>query len=123
MPLPVQRNVTGARNFYASRTDAFDEEAITLAETFAGHAAVAVANAHLYETTAALAEQMRQAMQSRAVIEQAKGIIMRERNCTADEAFNILVQLSQQSHRKLREVAQMLVEQVSSDGGLAPPLT
>jgi GAF domain-containing protein len=115
MPLPVQRNVTGALNFYAGDTNAFDDEAIALAETFAGHAAVAVANAHLYETTAALAEQMRQAMQSRAVIEQAKGILMRDRGCSADEAFDALVHLSQESHRKLRDVAQLLVDQVTGN--------
>jgi AmiR/NasT family two-component response regulator len=40
-------------------------------------------------------------MQSRAVIEQARGILMGGRRCGADEAFDILVRLSQQSHRKL----------------------
>jgi AmiR/NasT family two-component response regulator len=84
-----------------------------MAETFAGHAAVAVANAHLYETTAALADQMKQAMATRAVIEQAKGIIMRDRGCTADDAFDALVKLSQEAHVKLREVAQRLVDQTT----------
>jgi GAF domain-containing protein len=110
VPLPLQREVTGALNFYAKEVDAFDEETVDLAQTFAGHAAVAAANAHLYETTAALAEQMKQAMASRAVIEQAKGIIMRDHTCTPDEAFDALVRLSQQLHLKLREVAQRLVD-------------
>lgn len=117
MPLPIQRNVTGALNFYASSVDAFSEETIELAEMFAAHAAVAVANAHLYETTAALAEQMKEAMANRAVIEQAKGIVMRDRGCTADEAFDALALLSQQSHTKLREVAQQLVDQVRNQPG------
>jgi GAF domain-containing protein len=113
VPLPVQKDVTGAINFYARTVDAFSDEAIDMAETFAGHAAVAVANAHLYETTAALADQMKQAMATRAVIEQAKGIIMRDRGCTADEAFDALVKLSQEAHVKLREVAQRLVDQTT----------
>src|SRR3954451_2203714 len=54
VPLPVQRHVTGALNFYSTRVDAFSDEAVDLAETFGAHAAVATANAHLYETTAAL---------------------------------------------------------------------
>jgi len=45
--------------------------------------------------TAALAEQMKEAMTNRAVIEQAKGIIMRDRGCSSDEAFDVLVRLSQ----------------------------
>ena len=115
IPLPVQRQVTGALNFYATSPDAFNDQAVQLAETFAAHAAVAVANAHLYESTAILAEQMQQAMATRAVIEQAKGIIMRDNNCTPDEAFDKLVRLSQQSHRKLHDIAQMLVTQIVND--------
>jgi GAF domain-containing protein len=114
IPLPIQRHVTGALNFYGLEPDAFDDESIELAETFAAHAAVAVANAHLYDSTAALARNMQEAMATRAVIEQAKGIIMRDRRCSADDAFDALVSLSQQAHVKLREVAQRLVDQVSN---------
>jgi len=59
----------------------------------------------------ALVEQLREAMRSRAVIEQAKGIVMGERRCTAEEAFDVLVKLSQDSNRKLRDVARGLVEE------------
>jgi AmiR/NasT family two-component response regulator len=38
-------------------------------------------------------------------------MLMVQRKCDADAAFDILVQLSQHSHRKLREVAQVVVEQ------------
>jgi len=117
VPLPIQRNVTGALNFYATSVDAFSEQTVELAEMFASHAAIAVANAHLYETTAALAEQMKAAMANRAVIEQAKGIVMRDRGCGPDEAFDALALLSQQTHTKLRDVAQQLVDQVSSRTG------
>ena len=122
IPLPVQREVTGALNFYATETAAFTDEAVELAQTFAAHAAVAVANVHLYESTAALAEQMKQAMATRAAIEQAKGIIMRDRACSPDEAFDALVRLSQETHLKLRDLAQRLVEHVSA-GGSASSLT
>ena len=91
--LPVQEKVTGALNIYATEPHAFDDDAIALAQTFAGFAAVGLANAHLYETQATLAGHMQKAMQSRAVIEQAKGIIMGERRCTSDEAFTILTKL------------------------------
>ena len=47
---------------------------------------------------------MQAAMANRAVIEQAKGIIMGQRRCTPDEAFAILVKLSQDTNRKLRDV-------------------
>ncbi len=107
--LPIEEQVIGALNVYAEKAYAFDNDAIVLAQTFAGYAAVALANAHLYDTTASLAQQMQAAMESRAVIEQAKGIIMGERRCSADEAFRILTRVSQDSNRKLRDVAAALV--------------
>jgi GAF domain-containing protein len=108
--LPVHEHVTGALNIYATTPDAFDEDAITIAQTFAGFAAVALANAHLYEIQAALAGHLQKAMEHRAVIEQAKGIIMGDRRCTPDQAFHILTKLSQDTNRKLRDVASTLVE-------------
>jgi AmiR/NasT family two-component response regulator len=53
---------------------------------------------------------MQKAIENRAVIEQAKGIIMGDRRCTPDQAFAILTKLSQDSNRKLRDVATALVE-------------
>jgi GAF domain-containing protein len=107
--LPVHDQVTGALNMYATEIDAFDDEAVVLAQTFAGFAAVALANAHLYDASATLSQHMAAAMENRAVIEQAKGIIMADRHCTADDAFAILRNLSQDTNRKLREVAAALV--------------
>ncbi|PWR11613.1 histidine kinase [Micromonospora acroterricola] len=108
--LPVHETVTGALNMYSTKPEAFDDEAILLAQTFSGYAAVALANAHLYDATATLAQHMQAAMEHRAVIEQAKGIVMAERHCTPDEAFTILSKLSQDTNRKLRDVASALVD-------------
>jgi transcriptional regulator with GAF, ATPase, and Fis domain len=107
--LPVQDAVTGALNIYATEPDAFDEDALVVAHTFASYAEVAMANAYLYNAQTTLAQHMETAMRSRAVIEQAKGIIMRDRRCSADEAFTVLTKLSQHSNRKLRDVAVALI--------------
>ena len=109
MPLPVQQQVIGALNIYGEGAGAFDDQSVEVARTFAGYAAIALANAQMFAATAALAEQMKQAMESRAVIEQAKGILMGQRRCTVDEAFDILRDISQRSNRKLRDVAEALV--------------
>ncbi|MEU7618211.1 GAF and ANTAR domain-containing protein [Micromonospora rifamycinica] len=107
--LPIQEAVVGALNLYGTARQAFDAETVELAQAFAGYAAVALANAHLYSSATTLAAQMRTAMESRAVIEQAKGIIMGQRRCTADEAFGILATISQDTNRRLRDVAATLV--------------
>jgi GAF domain-containing protein len=107
--LPLRESVSGAFNVYAGKPHAFDEDAVILAETFGGYAAMAMANAHRYDSTATLGEQAQAAMDRRAVIEQAKGIIMAERRCTADEAFAVLAKVSEYSGRELGDVAAALV--------------
>ena len=109
IPVPLQREVSAALNIYGIEENAFDATSVELASTFAAYAGVALANMHLYEAQGQVAEQLQIAMHSRAVIEQAKGILMGERRCGADEAFRILVRLSQDTNRKLRDVAEALV--------------
>ena len=106
--LPLHECVRGAVNVYATEPHAFDDDAVVLAETFGGYAAVAMANAHRSDGTA-LPDRAHTAMDSRAVIEQAKGIIMAERRCTADEAFAVLAKVSEYSGRALGDVAAVLV--------------
>jgi GAF domain-containing protein len=107
--LPVPQRTIGALNMYGMNGQHFEPRALALARTFASYAAIALANAALYTTTADLARQMEQAMASRAVIEQAKGMIMAKRGCSADEAFALLRRASQRANRKLRDLAQEIV--------------
>jgi AmiR/NasT family two-component response regulator len=62
---------------------------------------------------------LRVAMESRAVIEQAKGVLMSTLGCTADAAFAVLVQQSQQQNRRVADIAAelaILQSQRSVDG-------
>jgi len=114
--LPVQHKIIGALNIYGVGDTAFDEVTVDLATTFASYAAVAVANAGLYATTANLAANLQRALDSRAVIDQAKGILMGRHGVSADAAFDLLARQSQVTQRKLREVAIDLVEEVQRGG-------
>jgi GAF domain-containing protein len=107
--LPLRESVSGAFNVYATKPHAFDEDALILAETFGGYASMAMANSHRDDSTAALADHANAAMDKRAVIEQAKGIIMAECRCSADEAFAMLAKVSQYSGREVADVAAVLV--------------
>ena len=55
-------------------------------------------------------EHLRNALQTRPVIEQAKGLLIAEHGCSPDEAFSMLDQASQRANRRLRDVAQAMVE-------------
>ena len=109
LPLPLLQDVCGALNVYSAKPDAFDEGDLELAATMASYAATPLVNAIEYTQAVDLATQLREAMNSRATIEQAKGILMERHKLTADTAFDVLVKASQTQNRKLREVAEDLV--------------
>jgi GAF domain-containing protein len=112
--LPVERRTVGALNIYGNEGGAFDDGVRELAIGFASYAAVAVANAGVYASTATLARNLQIALESRGVIDQAKGILMRDRRCSAEAAFDELVRRSNTSNRRLREIAQGIVDDVQA---------
>ncbi|WP_252538662.1 ANTAR domain-containing response regulator [Streptomyces sp. RO-S4] len=65
-------------------------------------------------------EQLRQAIASRPVIDQARGILMATYGCSSDEAWHILRDASQLSNTKLRTVAESLTASAAAEG-IAPP--
>ena len=109
LPLTAEAKVMGALNVYSQQVDAFGAEEVSVAEIVAGHASLATQVAATLHGHRELAEQLRTAMASRAVIEQAKGVIMATSGCGPDTAFERLVQQSQHENRKLREVAAEIV--------------
>ena len=110
-PLSVNDEVIGAINSYAHRRDAFAAHSIALGAQFAVPAAVAVYNAQLLASSRQRMTQLQQALRSRAVIDQAIGIIRSRSAATAEEAFDRLSRISQKEHIKLADVAQRLVEE------------
>jgi GAF domain-containing protein len=110
LPLIVGEHVIGAINCYADSQDAFGEHAVRLGSQFAGPAAVSVHNAGLLAAARARAEKLEQALDHRAVIDQAVGIIRSRSGVSAEVAFSRLVQMSQSGNIKLRVVAARLVD-------------
>jgi AmiR/NasT family two-component response regulator len=114
VPVELPEPVSAGLNMYSDRKDGFPQHDVELARTLAAYAAVALTNVHLYDSQKRVAEHLQKALESRGVIDQAKGIVMGERRCSADDAFTVLVQLSQTSNRKLRDVAQALVDSATA---------
>jgi GAF domain-containing protein len=116
VPLPYQGTTIGALNIYAGRENAFSSpESLTAGLDVAEVVAVAVANADAHAQLGDQARNMRIAMDSRAVIEQAKGVLMAQRRVDAEQAFEILRAASQRYNRKLRDIALGIV-QSTQDG-------
>ena len=110
VPLPFQGASIGALNNYARRPDAFGDEDVALGQEVAAFVAIAVGNAEAAARANTDVTNMRQAMASRSVIEQAKGILMERYKVTAEQAFTLLTHASQRSNTKLRDIAEELTD-------------
>ena len=117
IPLGIDEDMVGALNIYARRVDAFDPASRSAATEFGPFAAVALGNIHAYSSARELAGNLQSALESRAVIDQAKGILMERHKLTAEQAFEVLAQASMRGNIKLRAVAEQLVH----TGGLPVP--
>ena len=116
VPLPYQGASIGALNNYSTKPGAFaSSESIRAGTDVAEVIAVAVANADAHAQLFEQARNMRIAMESRAVIEQAKGVLMAQRHVDAEQAFEILREASQRYNRKLRDIAFGIVESTAAN--------
>jgi GAF domain-containing protein len=86
-PLITPDRPVGAFNLYSDTPGFFGGAETRLAERFAREAAVVVGIAARLAAQAALIDQLRASLASRAVIDQALGVLMGQRRCTAAEAF------------------------------------
>jgi GAF domain-containing protein len=111
LPLLLPDRVVGAMNVYGHAKNAFGPESVRIGELFARPAAVSVHNARVLAQSQRLAEQLAAALTSRAVIDQALGVIMSRTGAGADEAFDRLRSMSQAQHIKVAEIARVLVDE------------
>ncbi len=111
MPLELAGESVGGLNVYGLAPDAFSTQAELLAKGFALQASVVISNAQAYWAASELTRNLTIAMESRAVIEQAKGILIARHGLDDDEAFDRLRHQSQTENRKLRDIATDIVEQ------------
>jgi hypothetical protein len=101
---------TGSLNMYALTPDAFDPAAQEIGTILAAHASLAARVVGERVTLEGLSGHLEQALLSRDVIGEAKGILMERFKLTPDAAFDILRSSSQRLNVKLREVARRLAE-------------
>ncbi|RKT76633.1 GAF domain-containing protein [Terracoccus luteus] len=97
----VVADTLGALNLFGREPNAFDEDSEYVGSLFASHAAIAFADAEKVR-------HLNDGMAARDVIGQAKGILMERFRLTPDQAFTLLIRLSQRSNHKLRDVAHEL---------------
>jgi GAF domain-containing protein len=113
LPLRTNGEVIGALNIYASTPHAFGPQEQRAACRFADETSRALALAVRTADRTEMSDHLQTALVSRAVIDQALGIIMGQNRCTADEAFDVLRKTSQNRNIKLRDIAADMVTAIS----------
>jgi transcriptional regulator with GAF, ATPase, and Fis domain len=113
LPLRVHDTTIGALNIYATRPRAFGPAEQLVAGRFADEASRALALAVRLAEHGEMSAHLQAALASRAVIDQAVGIIVGQNRCTTDEAFEVLRSISNNRNVKLRDVATHMVASVS----------
>jgi transcriptional regulator with GAF, ATPase, and Fis domain len=110
LPMAAGEVAVGAVNLYSKVADGFGDDDEALGIDLAAAGGAVLANVSAYWTAFELGEHLNEAMRSRAVIEQAKGILMAGTpGLTADDAFDVLRRASQRENVKLRDLAARIV--------------
>jgi len=121
LPLFAGAEMVGALTLYSPHQRAFGTRETERIEHFARSASRALAVAVRLASYTALVDQLRASLATRAVIDQALGVIMAQNRCNQSEAFALLRGASQRRNVKLRQLAEEVVTNVSGQRPQPPP--
>jgi transcriptional regulator with GAF, ATPase, and Fis domain len=110
LPMRLRSEVIGALNLFSTQIGALDVDTLRLGQALADVATIGLLQARAALHRNVLAEQLQTALNSRVVIEQAKGIIAERRRLDMDQAFNLLRGRARKTNRRLSELALAIVE-------------
>ncbi|MFH1692479.1 MAG: GAF and ANTAR domain-containing protein [Candidatus Omnitrophota bacterium] len=105
VPLNVKNRVIGVINLYTSKPHKFTENEICVLTSVANQAALVIQNTELMVKTKILQEEL----ESRKLIERAKGILMKERNIDEEAVYRLLQRASMDNRKTMREVAEAVI--------------
>ena len=105
VPLTIKDKVIGVFNLYTSQERQFSNEEIQLLSTVANQAAVAIENTKLMTETLA----MQEALETRKLVERAKGVLIREEKLSEDEAYRMIQQKSMKLRKSMREISEAII--------------
>ncbi len=104
-------------SLFGARRWTLGPDSVAVAERLLAFGGAAVGVASEYGDARRTARQLRDAAESRAVVDQAKGVLMHALGCTAAEALQRMRQVSQAQNMKVTDVATRIIESRGGDGG------
>ncbi len=120
-PLRLRGDIIGALNLFGADKGRMAESDAHIMQTLADVATIGILQERAVRRAEVLAEQLQGALNSRVVIEQAKGALAQIHHLAIDEAFMLLRRYARDNHRKLSELAQAIVSDPASEPELTRP--
>jgi GAF domain-containing protein len=115
VPMRLRRDVVGALNMFSSAPMSLSDDDLTVAQAMADVATIGILQERAIRDSRAFSAQLENALKSRIVIEQAKGILSEHHSIGVDEAFEQLRRYARSRNALLSETAHRVV-----DGSLEP---
>lgn len=115
LPVHTGEEVVGVINAYATEPGAFEKVDIALAELAAYTVGLVFERIESTRQLQEMVTNLRHALASRSVIDQAKGVLMARHGYDADTAFLALSELSQRENIKVRDLAQLIADDVQAE--------
>jgi ANTAR domain/GAF domain len=115
LPLRLRTDVIGAMNIFSPEVSELSPEDVNLTQALADAATIGILQERAVKHGTDLAGQLQGALNSRVVIEQAKGIVAERRQVDMDEAFALLRSYARSNREQLSDVARTII-----DHSLAP---
>lgn len=108
-PLRLRDDCIGGMNLYRERPGELSDDAVRLGQAFADMATIGILQQRKLTTAERLNDQLAFALQSRVVIEQAKGVVAERYGVTPDEAFQEIRRFARRHRSKLHDVARAIL--------------
>lgn len=120
VPMRLRLDVIGALNLFRDRDEVLSDSEVRDAQALADIATISLLQERVLRESRLVAEQLQQALTSRVVLEQAKGVLAVKIGCDVDQAFLLLRSYARTRNLRLSDVARQVVEGVLTSEALGP---
>ena len=110
LPMRLRAEVIGALNLFGVEPGALDGDRLRAARALADVATIGLLQQRAIRSRDTLTEQLQAALNSRVLIEQAKGVLAERLHLDLDQAFTLLRRIARDRNRRLSELAQAIVD-------------
>ncbi|HZN20685.1 MAG TPA: GAF and ANTAR domain-containing protein [Micromonosporaceae bacterium] len=110
LPMRLRTEIIGALNLFDTRPGALSADTIRLGQALADVATIGLLQTRAISRRETLAEQLQTALNTRVIIEQAKGVVAERRQIDMDQSFVLLRTLARSTNRRLSDLSRAVVE-------------